>query len=79
MHNILNSTEKVARGWLRSLEPTEIIGGIEIGRDWCAVDVQVVMKKGESLIRPYDLFGIIDEALGAPVAWPCSFISVCLC
>ncbi|XP_076939055.1 uncharacterized protein LOC143607514 isoform X2 [Bidens hawaiensis] len=35
--SILNPTEPVARGWVKSLDPNELVGGTEIGPKWCEV------------------------------------------
>ncbi|KAJ0865342.1 putative transposase, Tnp1/En/Spm [Helianthus annuus] len=45
LKSILNSTETVARGRVRSLDPNDLVGGIEIGLEWCEVNVQVPIKK----------------------------------
>nr|XP_043633174.1 uncharacterized protein LOC122604348 [Erigeron canadensis] len=75
LKSILNF-EPVARGRVNSLDPNQQVGGKEIGRDWCEVYIEVVVKRDESLIRPYGSLDIIDHAVGASIAWPCSLISV---
>nr|XP_043623702.1 uncharacterized protein LOC122595414 [Erigeron canadensis] len=75
LKSILNPTETVAKGWVKSLDPNDIVGGIEIGHGWCEVNVQVAIKKDEMLVRPYGLFSTIQDSLGATIAWPCPFIS----
>ncbi|XP_035838631.1 uncharacterized protein LOC118479405 [Helianthus annuus] len=37
--SILNSTEIVARGRIQSLDPNDLVGGTEIGPEWCEVNV----------------------------------------
>lgn len=69
--------EIVAKGWIKSLDPNELVGNEEIGPDWCEVNVQVAVKRDERLVRPYGLFITVQDAIGATVAWPCTFISVC--
>ncbi|KAJ0599736.1 putative transposase, Ptta/En/Spm, plant, transposase, Tnp1/En/Spm [Helianthus annuus] len=76
LKSILNSTEIVARGRVQSLDPNDLVGGTEIGPEWCEVNVQVPIKKDENLVRPYGLFSTIQDCIGAPIAWPCPFISV---
>ncbi|XP_071727841.1 uncharacterized protein [Rutidosis leptorrhynchoides] len=78
LHNILNPSEKVGRGWLRTLDPTEVIGGVEIGDDWCGVHLQHVLKKGADVVRPFDLIKKVEDATGVTIAWPSTFISLCL-
>ncbi|GJY24579.1 putative reverse transcriptase domain-containing protein [Tanacetum coccineum] len=75
LKSILNS-EIVAKGWLRSLDPDKVVVSEEIGPNWCAVDVQVAIKKHEYLVRKYGLFVTVLDAIGAPVAWPCSLVLV---
>ncbi|XP_071718542.1 uncharacterized protein [Rutidosis leptorrhynchoides] len=75
LHNILNPSEKVGRGWLRTLNPTEIIGGVEIGDYWCVVHLQHVLKKGADVVRPFDLIKKVEDATGVTIAWPSTFIS----
>ncbi|KAJ0532116.1 putative transposase, Tnp1/En/Spm [Helianthus annuus] len=45
LKSILNSTEIVARGSVQSLDPNDLVGGPEIGSEWCEVNVQVPIKK----------------------------------
>ncbi|GJW03419.1 zinc finger, CCHC-type, retrotransposon gag domain protein [Tanacetum coccineum] len=73
---IFNSTEIVAKGMIQSLDPNEIVGGEELGPNWCEVSVQVPIKRVEHLVRRYGLFVTIFDAIGATVAWPCPFVSV---
>ena len=75
--SIFNSTEIVANVRIKSLDPNEIVGGEELGPNWCEVNVQVPIKNDEHLVRRYGLFVTINDAIGATVAWPCPFVSVC--
>ncbi|KAI3678092.1 hypothetical protein L6452_37373 [Arctium lappa] len=75
--SIINSMEIVARGRVRSLDPDELVGGEEIGPNWCQVHVLVAIKKQERLVRPYGLFITVEDAIGATIAWPCPFTLVC--
>ncbi|GJU95030.1 transposase, Tnp1/En/Spm-like protein [Tanacetum coccineum] len=73
----ISYSEIVAKGWIRSLDPDEVVGSEEIGPNWCQVDVQVAIKKDEYLVRrKYGLFIKVQDAIGAPVAWPSSLVSV---
>ncbi|KAK1429894.1 hypothetical protein QVD17_12217 [Tagetes erecta] len=45
LKSILNSTKIVARGWVKSLDPNQLVGSIELGQEWCEVNVQVPIKK----------------------------------
>lgn len=59
------------------MDPDAVVGSEEIGPNWCEVDVQVAIKKDEHLVRKYGLFITVQDAVGAPVAWPCYLVSVC--
>jgi hypothetical protein len=61
---------------VRSLDPNNLVGGIEIGQGWCEVHVQVATKRDEILVRPYGLFLTIEDCVGATIAWPRRFVSV---
>ncbi|XP_071686640.1 uncharacterized protein [Rutidosis leptorrhynchoides] len=74
--SIGDPTLVVAKGWLCSLDPLTVVGGIEIGTDLGEVNIQVAIKRDEQLIRPFDLVNKIVEATGVVIAWPCSLISV---
>ncbi|KAJ0508382.1 putative transposase, Tnp1/En/Spm [Helianthus annuus] len=58
-----------------------VVGGTEIGPEWCEVNVQVPIKKDpikkdENFVRPYGLFSTIQGCIGASIPWPYLFISV---
>ncbi|KVI06969.1 Transposase, Tnp1/En/Spm-like protein [Cynara cardunculus var. scolymus] len=73
LKSIINSTEIVARGRVKSLDPDELVGGEEIGPNWCEVHVLVAIRRRERLVRPYGLFITIEDAIGATITWPCPF------
>ncbi|XP_071741874.1 uncharacterized protein [Rutidosis leptorrhynchoides] len=66
LHNIV-IYEKVAKAWLRSMDPTTVVGGIEIGEDWCSVEAHGIIKRGSLLVRPFDLFMRVEDAGGGTV------------
>ncbi|KAJ9557918.1 hypothetical protein OSB04_012532 [Centaurea solstitialis] len=76
LKSIINSMEIVARGRIRSLDPDELVGGEEIGPNWCEVHVLVAIKRQERLVRPHGLFITVEDAIGATIAWPCPFTLV---
>ncbi|KAM0054806.1 putative transposase, Tnp1/En/Spm [Helianthus debilis subsp. tardiflorus] len=76
LKSILNSTETAASGRVQSLDLNDLVGGTEIGPEWCEVNVQVLIKKDENLVRPYGLFSTIQDCISAFIAWPYPFISV---
>ncbi|XP_071714781.1 uncharacterized protein [Rutidosis leptorrhynchoides] len=68
----------VARGWVLSLDPKEVVGGKEIGSRYYSVNPQVAIQKDEELIRPYGHMDTIIEAIGTPIAWPRNFVEYLL-
>ncbi|KAM0029859.1 putative transposase, Tnp1/En/Spm [Helianthus debilis subsp. tardiflorus] len=65
LKSILNSTKTVARGRVQRLDPNDLVGGTEIGPQWCEVNVQVPIKKDENLVKQYGLFSTIQDCIGA--------------
>ncbi|XP_027166033.1 uncharacterized protein LOC113769151 [Coffea eugenioides] len=74
LKSLFDPTKIVAKGYLRSLNPLDEVGGQALGPNWCEIQIQVAMSPHEQLIRPYDLQQTIQDALGAPVAWPCHLV-----
>ncbi|XP_027096129.1 uncharacterized protein [Coffea arabica] len=74
LKSLFDPTKFVAKGYLRSLNPLDEVGGQALGPNWCEIQIQVAMSPREQLIRPYDLQQTIQDALGAPVAWPCHLV-----
>ncbi|XP_071714811.1 uncharacterized protein [Rutidosis leptorrhynchoides] len=66
----------VARRWVLSLDPKEVVGGKEIGSRYCSVNPQVAIQKDEELVRPYGHMDTIIDALGTPIAWSRNFIEM---
>ncbi|KAJ0809893.1 putative transposase, Tnp1/En/Spm [Helianthus annuus] len=75
LKSVLNSTKTIARGRFPSLDPNDLVGGTEIGLEWCEVNIQVPIEKDENLVRPYGLFSTIQDCIGASIKWPYPFIS----
>ena len=78
LKSLFDPTKIVAKGYLRSLNPLDEVGGQALGPNWCEIQIQVAMSPREQLIRPYDLQQTIQDALGAPVAWPCHLVRYAL-
>ncbi|XP_071932980.1 uncharacterized protein [Coffea arabica] len=74
LKSLFDPTKIVAKGYLRSLNPLDEVGGQVLGPNWCEIQIQVAMTPREQLIRPYGLQQTIQDALGAPVAWPCHLV-----
>ena len=60
----------MAKEYLRSLNPLDEVGGQALRPNWCEIQIQVAMSPSGQLIRSYDLQQAIQDALGAPIAWP---------
>ncbi|XP_071933053.1 uncharacterized protein [Coffea arabica] len=74
LKSLFDPTKIVAKGYLQSLNPLDEVGGQALGPNWYEIQIQVAMSPREQLIRPYDLQQTIQDALGAPVAWPCHLV-----
>ncbi|XP_027156135.1 uncharacterized protein LOC113756794 [Coffea eugenioides] len=78
LKSLFDPTKIVAKGYLRSLNPLDEVGGQALGPNWCEIQIQVAMSLREQLIRPYDLQQTIQDALGAPISWPCHLVRYAL-
>nr|XP_027062793.1 uncharacterized protein LOC113689170 [Coffea arabica] len=74
LKSLFDPTKIVTKGYLRSLNPLDEVGGQALGPNWCEIQIQVAMSPRQQLIRPYDLQQTIQDAFGAPVAWPCHLV-----
>ncbi|KAG8364814.1 hypothetical protein BUALT_Bualt18G0037800 [Buddleja alternifolia] len=70
-----NINEIVASGYVNELNSVRVKGE-ELGPGWCEIIIQVPMKKDERLFKPYDRIRTIEDAVGAPVAWPLSLVAL---
>ncbi|XP_077247471.1 uncharacterized protein LOC143887243 isoform X2 [Tasmannia lanceolata] len=61
---------EVARGLLKSQDPTTLVAGIRLGEGFSEILLKVPVVKNEPLVRPYGQVITIMDALGASVAWP---------
>ena len=68
--SLFDPTKCLAIGRLQGIDPSKVVGGQPLGPCWCEILVQIVMERNEQLIRPYGLLQTIEDALGAPIAWP---------
>ncbi|PIN23773.1 hypothetical protein CDL12_03499 [Handroanthus impetiginosus] len=77
--SVTDPSKIVAKGYLNSMNPTKIVGGEELGKNWCSVHIIVGVECDERLIRSSFMLQTIGEANGAVVAWPCNLVcSMCL-
>ncbi|PIN18059.1 hypothetical protein CDL12_09274 [Handroanthus impetiginosus] len=75
--SVTDPSKIVAKDYLRSMNPTTIVGGEELGKNWCSIHIIAGMKHDEHLIRSSFMLQTIGEANGAIVAWPCNLINFC--
>ncbi|CAN6371647.1 unnamed protein product, partial [Urochloa humidicola] len=63
-------SDPVAKGTITSTNPKTIVGGQPLGKQYCEVIVNVVMKKDAILPRPYDHMDTMAGAHMMEIAWP---------
>ncbi|KAH6767318.1 hypothetical protein C2S52_018301 [Perilla frutescens var. hirtella] len=60
----------VAKGYVRSVDPNQDVGGKRLGLNWCEVQISIPVEWDEDLIRPYSNLSTIGDAIGTCIAWP---------
>ncbi|KAG8374944.1 hypothetical protein BUALT_Bualt10G0048200 [Buddleja alternifolia] len=70
-----NINEIGASGYVNEMNSVRVKGE-ELGPGWCEIIIQVPIKKDECLFKPYDRIRKIEDAVGAPVAWPLSLVAL---
>ena len=74
--NLRNKDKLVAKGTLESKEKTYVVGGNMLGVQYVAVRVCGCTYLGyEKLVRPYEKFQTVRDAMGSVIAWPSSHVS----
>eukprot|EP00267_Zea_mays_P051318 XP_020404245.1 uncharacterized protein LOC103649371 isoform X1 [Zea mays] len=63
-------SDPVAKGTITSTNPNTVLGGENLGTQFCEVVVNVVLKRDADLPRPYDHMETMGDAYMMPVAWP---------
>lgn len=66
----------IAIGYFVRLDVKEEVRGWRLGSNWFSVNVHVVVKQDEPLMRPYLFFENISDVLGAAIAWPCYLVNI---
>jgi hypothetical protein len=62
-------------GTLVSCDPTQKLGGVQLGKEFWMVSVSFAMVEDEPLIRPYKGYKVLrDVEGGVYVAWPSTFV-----
>lgn len=70
LYEVVRSDTAVARGTIISVHPKRTLAGVALGRHYCEVVVNVVIKRDAVLPRPYAGVEKIGDALKLSVAWP---------
>ncbi|PKU80709.1 uncharacterized protein LOC110097958 [Dendrobium catenatum] len=68
--SVVDSTKTMAIGYIRSMDPTHMVGNYPLGQNWCSVHINIPVNWEEHLIRPYSTLTTIGHAIGTYVAWP---------
>ena len=63
-------SEAVVKGIIISTNPSNVLGGQPLGRQFCEVVVKVVIKRDTVLPRPYGDIETLADAKSMPVQWP---------
>ena len=75
--NSRNKDKLVANGTLVSKAKTYVVGGNMLGVQYVAVLVRGCTYLGdEKLVRPYEKFQTVRDAMGSVIAWPRSHVSM---
>ncbi|CAN6342875.1 unnamed protein product, partial [Urochloa humidicola] len=70
LYALLRSDQPVAKGTVISTNPNTIVGGKPLGKQYCELVVNVVMKKDAILPRPQDGMQSMGAAHLMEIAWP---------
>ncbi|CAN6371964.1 unnamed protein product [Urochloa humidicola] len=62
--------QPVAKGTIVSTNPDSILMGVALGKQYCEVVVNFVLKRDTVLPRPYDGVETMADAHNMPIAWP---------
>ena len=70
LYAILRSDQAVAKGIIISTDPSSEVGGQSLGRQYCEVIVNVVLKRDAILPRPHTEMNNMGDAHMMALAWP---------
>ncbi|XP_077221645.1 uncharacterized protein LOC143855414 [Tasmannia lanceolata] len=68
--------DAVAKGFLKSEDPNQIVGGKKLGEGWCEVTINGGISRKAKLPRSYGKLQVIGDVLGSNVAWPRAFVKL---
>jgi hypothetical protein len=69
-----NQSKDVAFATVVSCDPTQKIGGVQLGKEFLMVRVSIALAQDELLVRPYKNYKVIGDVTGASIAWPSTFV-----
>ncbi|PIN12332.1 hypothetical protein CDL12_15059 [Handroanthus impetiginosus] len=72
--SVTDPSKIVAKGYLRGMDISTIVGGEELGKNWCSVHIIVGMERDERLAQSSFVLQTIGEANRAIFAWPCNLV-----
>ncbi|KAL6654755.1 hypothetical protein ACP70R_008220 [Stipagrostis hirtigluma subsp. patula] len=70
LYAVLRSALPVAKATIISTNPNTLVGGQPLGRQFCEVVVNVVLKRDAMLPRPYGEMETMANAHLMSIAWP---------
>lgn len=71
---MFDTSKVVAKGRIKSMDPSSMVGGQALTENWCEVVVSIPLHREEKLIRPYGLVQSIIDSVGISIAWPCHLV-----
>jgi hypothetical protein len=69
LYEVVRFDTVVARGTIISVNPKTTLGGMALGKHYCEVVVNLVMKRDAILPHPYTGVEKMADALKLPIAW----------
>jgi hypothetical protein len=70
LYAMLRSDLPVAKGTIISTNPGTMLGGVALGKQYCEVVVNAVLKRDAVLPRPYGYMETMSDAYQMSIAWP---------
>ena len=70
LYEVVRSNVRVALGTIISTNPKTIIGGVPLGKQYCEVVVNHVLKRDATLPRTYPSVEKMADAHRLSIAWP---------
>jgi len=70
LYAMLRPEQPMAKGTIISTNPDNKHSGVALGKQYCEVVVNVVLKRDTVLPRPYDGVETMADAYKMPIAWP---------